>query len=190
MLRLSLLFVAMLSMIAQGALGQTVYKQVDKDGKVTYTDTPPKKEGGKESKDQAVVKSVPVPIDSKSNLIKGIDAATVKATAKTLDEQAGKRTAETELLDNRVESARVALEAAKKARDEGQTLRENERYVVAGKDGQPGRIFPKPEYLERLKQLDEAVKLAEEQLAEAERLVRNGPAKPSNNSPETNAVER
>jgi hypothetical protein len=72
--------IALLLAVSFAVSAQTVYKQVDKDGKVTYTDKPP-------SKEQAAQK---VDIDTERNVAKPLGSKPVQAK-ESVDSQLKRR---------------------------------------------------------------------------------------------------
>ena len=133
------------------AAAQTLYKLIDKDGKVTYSESPPKEFDGK---------VIRMDIDPKANRAtlpkpSASPAATPSATS------AG-------AAGDRVQSARDRLEAAKKAlQDATDNPREDEIQRVGNKGGFT-RPVPTEEYQKRLEGLKENVRKAEEGLRVAE----------------------
>ena len=138
------------------ASAQTIYKHVDKDGKVTYTDEAP-------SKEQAAQK---VDIDTERNIAKPLGSR--PAQAKESADRQLKRHADAEAThEKEVEQARVKLELAKEELANGREPQEDDWKTVGAQAGRPARILNEA-YFERVKQLEEAVKQAEEELGKAQ----------------------
>ncbi len=150
---------------------QQLWKYVDKDGKVTYSDKAPKPgEKAEAVKSDPKVNVLDAPRNTKdgaSQTLKDINARTA--------EKADKR----DKLRNAVDEARAELDAAKKALDEGRDPLPSEVQIVVGrnKDGAPtgkNASIRKPEYYARIAELEEEVKKAEAALEIAERNQRRG----------------
>jgi hypothetical protein len=177
--RLTILTVAMLTSAAVSGLhAQQLWKYTDKDGKVTYSDKPPKP--GEKAEE---VKSDPkVNILESPRTIK--DGASGKAGAssqalKDVNSRATAREEKRDKLRDAVDAARENVEAAKKALEDGREPLPDEVQIVVGrnKDGAPtGRNagIRKPEYYKRIEGLEDAVKKAEAALETAERNYRRG----------------
>ena len=133
------------------AAAQTLYKLIDKDGKVTYSESPPKEFDGK---------VIRMDIDPKANR-----ATLPKPGAAPAAAPSG---ASAGAGGDRVQSARDRLEAAKKAlQDATDNPREDEIQRVGNKGGFT-RPVPTEEYQKRLEGLKENVRKAEEDLRVAE----------------------
>ena len=165
---------------AASAFGQALYKWVDADGKAHYGEKPPAGFKG------AVTR---------------IDLPDEKAADEKMTPNA-KRRAERERLTAKLEAARAKLETARKALAEGDEPQEGERIYMQQRfernerrpertpaphvncmsqysaDGKPiwncPRPVPNEAYYDRQKALEEAVRKAEEELADAEREYRRG----------------
>lgn len=160
---------------ASGVQSQQLWKYVDKDGKVTYSDKPPKK--GEKAEE---VKS-----DPKANILEtqrggavGKESA-ASQTLKDINSRAAAKADKREQLRDAVNNAREELEAAKKALEDGREPLPDEVQIVVGrtKDGAPtGRNagVRKPEYYKRIEGLEAAVKKAEAALEVAEGNYRRG----------------
>lgn len=194
--RAASLALAMALAIALPAAAQTLYKWTDPDGKTHYSDKPPKGFKGTVSR----IETEPAPPAAPPA------AAPPKPVTKAGEEPAAapqdmnsKRRAERLRLEARVVEARRKLEAARKARDEGEEPQQDERQVVQrarsadpaskgtarmncrevpGRSGRKetvcGAVVPGEAYYERINRMDEAVRQAEEELATAERDYRRG----------------
>lgn len=143
------------ALAALPVVAQTLYKLIDKDGKVTYVDTPPKNFDGK---------VIPVEIDTKRNSATIATPGTPQA-ARAFDERA----AAAEQANVRLKAAQERLETARKdlafARENPQE-NEVERMGNAGGGTRP---IPTPAYEKRLASLEAAVKSAEEEVKQAQR---------------------
>jgi hypothetical protein len=147
--------VAALLALVPGIAGAqtTLYKLIDKNGKVTYADTPPKNFDGQ---------VIPVEIDTKRNSAT-ITTPGTAAGVKAIDE---KQAAEA-LASDRVKAAESKLEAAKKALADA---RENPGEADVNRVGNAGggtRPVPTEAYEKRLAGLEEAVRVAEAELRQA-----------------------
>ncbi len=142
---------------------QELYKYVDKNGKVTYSDVKPKP-GEKAAK---------VNVDHKDNVVpayrpKGDGDGGSEGRPSADRNKEGK--AEQAKKASAIESAEKKLADAKKALEEGREMTAEDAVTSVGRNekGKPtgvNRVMPKPEYQERVTRLEEAVKTAEENLA-------------------------
>ncbi len=203
MKRFSLILLLAAGMIVSSVQvsAQVLYKYVDANGKVTYSDKPPKP-GEKAERIQA---------DTKTNVIdspvgsRAIASGGGKEGSADVNERIKERAALRETLQGKVDAARAALERAKLALEEGRTPREGEQRVIVkpatvkAKDGTivtvptttnpvsspaVGSLTPTPAgqnavtrtdaYSERIERLEAAVKSAEEQLELAQTNYRRG----------------
>jgi hypothetical protein len=106
---LALAFVSAFALVAQSTAAQTLYKLIDKDGKVTYSETPPKDFDGK---------VIRMDIDPKANTMNA-----PKAPAPQAAQPEGKPVSENEKIirrkvvtnSDRLQAAREKVEAARKA---------------------------------------------------------------------------
>jgi hypothetical protein len=131
----------------------TLYKLIDKNGKVTYSDSPPKNFDGQ---------VIPVDIDTKRNSAT-INTPGTAAGVKAIDE---KQAADARASE-RVKAAESRLEAAKKAlADARENPGENDVNRV-GNAGGFTRPVPTEAYEKRLANLEEAVRAAEAELRQA-----------------------
>ncbi len=141
-----ILFAAMLSVFALGASAQTLYKLIDKNGKVTYAEKPPKDFDGK---------VIRIDVDPNANT-----ATLPKPTGPLLDPARG-------AADANVKAAREKLEAAKKAYQQALDNPGDSDVTYIGNKGGGTRAVPSEEYAKRLATLESAVKEAEEELKRA-----------------------
>ena len=136
---------------ASGALAQTLYKLIDKNGKITYSESAPKDFDGK---------VIRMDIDPNAN------TATMPKGSVLKEEGAAAKNASAE---DSVRAARQRLENAKKALADA---RENPGVTDIehiGKKGGGARPQPTEEYQRRLEKLEGDVKAAEEALEKAQR---------------------
>lgn len=195
----ALIAVALL-VLANGAFAQVLYKWVDKDGRVHFSDKPPVGFKGEVTKiipdvapDPApAVTPTPAPKKAKPEAEDDEKAVDIATQRRQLREQ----------LAARVTAARAKLEAARKAMSDGEDATDDERQYVRQEfprnerspdktppprsncmsqktsDGKAVWNCPRPiptdGYFSRQEKLEEAVKKAEEELADAERAYRRG----------------
>jgi len=178
-------------LLAVPAAAQVLYKLVDKNGQVTYSDREPKGYEGtvtrieQDTAPTAVPPSKPVEAKKRESSSPGI---------------AETRRSSREALDAKVRAAQAKVDAARKARDDGENPRADElqtvqhRYPPLRKGEAPPRAncfhavdptsgaallncptqVPQESYYERRKKLDDALRDAEAELAAAERAYRRG----------------
>ena len=165
----------LMSAVLFGSVGrvdaQSMWKYVDKDGKITYSDKAPKK--GETATPVAGDASTNI-IDAPKNLQQGKPQKLQDVKAR-----AEEREKLREKLRDQLEQARDAVKDAKAALADGQEPREGETQVVVGrtKTGAPTGVnsqLRKPEYYARIASLEAEVKKAEEKLDVAERNYRTG----------------
>ena len=130
-----------------GADAQTLYKLIDKNGKVTYSEKPPKDFDGQ---------VIRLDIDPKANT-----ATLPKPTGPLVDPARGKS-------DDRVSAAKDKLEAAKKAYQKAVDNPGEGDVTFMGNKGGGTRPVQSEEYAKRLSALEQAVKDAEEELKRAQ----------------------
>ena len=158
---------ALLAFAASGASAQTLYKLIDKDGKVTYSEKPPKDFDGK---------VVPLDIDPNRNTATlPKPPAKVERTEETGPGKGGrkpppKREEGQKGVDSneRVREAQERLESAKKALEDAQNNPGPDDVLRVGKVGGGTRPVFAESYANRLSQLEAKVKDAEAKLKEAE----------------------
>jgi hypothetical protein len=134
---------------------QTLYKLIDKNGKVTYVDTPPRNFDGQ---------VIPVDIDTKRNSAT-IATPGTRDAVRSFDEKA----AASDQAAARFKAAQEKLEAAKKNLA---FARENPKEGEVNRVGNVGgftRPVPTEDYEKRLAGLEDAVKAAEEEVKQAQR---------------------
>ena len=142
-----ILVAAAAAAIAFGASAQTLYKLIDKNGKVTYAEKPPKDFDGK---------VIRMDVDPNANT-----ATLPKPTGPLVDP--ARATSE-----SNVKAAREKLEAAKKAYQDALENRGDADVTYIGNKGGGTRAVPTEEYAKKLAGLEKAVKDAEEELKRAQ----------------------
>ena len=141
---------AALACVAFPAAAQTLYKLIDKNGKVTYSETAPKDFDGK---------VVRIDVDPKAN------TATLPKAPPAEQREAARQ--ESRASDDRAAAARARLDAAKKALEDARNNpREGEVAWIGNKSGGT-RPQPTDDYQKRLAQLERDVKDAEAELQKA-----------------------
>lgn len=168
--------VLLLTLASLQAAAQVLYKYVDANGKVTYSDRAPK----------AGEKAERITADSTTNVINSPAASRGGSVIKS-GGNAGGRAAERDKLKALVDAAEIDLERAKKALEDGKTPQEGEQRIIVktatikGKDGKPvtvptgqNAVLRTDEYRERIVGLESAVKAAEEKLEQAQTNYRRG----------------
>jgi hypothetical protein len=143
-----IIFAVLLAAVAATASAQTLYKLIDRNGKVTYAEKPPKDFDGK---------VIRIDLDPNANT-----ATLPKPTGPLLDPA---RSAP----DDRAKAAREKLEAAKKAYQEAKDSPGADDLKFIGNKAGGTRPVPNEEYAKRLSTLEQAVKDAEEEVKRAER---------------------
>jgi len=138
-----------LAVAATDAAAQTLYKLIDKNGKVTYSEKPPKDFDGQ---------VIRLDIDPKANT-----ATLPKPTASAPAPDAASRGAS----DDRVRAAKAKLESARKAYEQARDNPRDEDLTFIGNKGGGTRPVPNEDYAKRLSTLEQAVKDAEEELKRA-----------------------
>jgi Domain of unknown function (DUF4124) len=147
--------IALLLAMSFTVSAQTVYKQVDKEGKVTYTDKPP-------SEEQAAQK---VDIDTERNIAKPLGNRPGQAK-ESADSQLKRRADSDAAFEKEVAQARAKLDLAKDELEKGREPQEDDWKTVGAQAGKPARILNEA-YFDKVKQLEEAVRQAEEELDKA-----------------------
>lgn len=138
---------------ANSALAQTLYKLIDRNGKVTYSGEAPKDFDGK---------VIRIDIDPNRN------RATLGAPApSTAGSQPGAAASPAEAA-RRVAQARERLEAARKALAQAREHPGEDDVRFVGKVGGGARSIPTEAYQQRLAALEQAVKEAEDELGKAQ----------------------
>lgn len=153
--------VLLLTLASLQASAQALYKYVDANGKVTYSDKAPK----------AGEKAERMLADTTTNVISS-PAARGGVVVRS-GGNAGGRTAERDKLKAQVDSAEMELERAKKALEDGQTPQEGEQLIVVKKNA-GNAVLRTEAYRERIAALESAVKVAEGKLEQAQTNYRRG----------------
>ena len=147
---------------AADCAADTLYKLIDRNGKVTYSETAPKDFDGK---------VIRIDVDTNANtatLPKPV-AKGEAARTETEGERVIRRRPDTGAQD-RVAAARVRLEGAQKALADARDNATEDDYTLLGNAGGKGtRRVPSEQFALRLAQLEKAVKDAEDALAIAEK---------------------
>jgi hypothetical protein len=145
---------------AASALAETLYKLIDKNGKVTYAEKPPKDFDGK---------VIRLDIDPNANTAtlpkppaKGEGARQETENEKIIRRQAPNN-------DERIREAKAKLEAAQQALAAAQSSDSDADFMIVRNAGGGVRRVPTEEHAMRLAALEKAVKDAEQELAGAER---------------------
>lgn len=179
------------ALLAAPASAQVLYKLVDKNGQVTYSDREPK------GYDGTVTRIEPDAAPTYRPPTKPVEAKAREGAAPGMSETRSKSRA---ALDAKVREAQAKVDAARKAREDGENPRSDElqtvqhRYPPLRRGESPPRAncfnavdptsgaatlncptqVPQESYYERRKKLDDALRDAEAELAAAERAYRRG----------------
>lgn len=152
-----LLSVALAACLALPAAAQTLYKLIDKNGKVTYSETPPKNFDGK---------VIRMDIDPNANTATLPKPGAPPSYNDNRDTETGKKQAikRQQREDDRLERAKARVEDAKaRLQDLVENPGDNDVGRV-GKAGGGSRPVLTEEYQERIRQAEAQVKAAEEEL--------------------------
>jgi hypothetical protein len=148
-----LLLALFISSLPSQLLAGDVYRSVDADGNVYYTDSPPNADTKVEK-----VEIQPGPSEASRRDTEQRNAAIRKAMeeaqAKRLEKQASR--------NERLSKARKELEEAEEILKRRKELGEDDRQYLSG-----GRSRIRPEYFERLKEAEEQVEAARKKYNEA-----------------------
>jgi hypothetical protein len=174
------------------AAQQTLYKWIDKDGKTQYGDHVPKGFTGPVTRIEIDVDATPRAPDKTEPRAKALPVEESKPAGVDIAKQRRDLRAK---LAAQVTLARDRLDAAKAALEQGGDPQDSERQViqqrfaqaqpgrsncraVTGADGKKGAmcpaLIPSDAYYERQKQLEDAVKEAQDALSAAEEAYRRG----------------
>ena len=192
------LVLALAALAFSTSAAAVLYKWVDKDGRVHFSDKPPVGFKG----EVTAIQPDAVPDPQVRPPVAPPKARLEEDEKPKADDPASKRRQLREQLALRLAQARAKLEAARKALDDGTDAADGERQFVrqnfprdarrpdrtppprancqgaVGSDGKAiwncPRQIPMESYFERRQNLEEAVKKAEEEVAEAERAYRRG----------------
>jgi hypothetical protein len=196
--RLLVALAAFAALLPAAAFGQVLYKWVDADGRTQYSDHPPKNAAGPVTRiepDAPATPGAPAPKAAPA-------AVPAKAAAPSADDPLTKRRAVRSALEQRLAAARANLEAARRALadtsspepDERQVIQQQQQPGAGGmhglsksrsncrpmvdKNGKAGvmcpAVMPNEAYFDRIAKLEEAVRKAEEEVADAESAYRRG----------------
>jgi hypothetical protein len=155
----SLLLALALAIVGVPAMAQTIYKLIDKNGKVSYSDTKPKYFDGQ---------VIPLGIDPDANVAvspkgaAGTEGAPAKSPYATQIENTRNAAVD------RLQQAQDAYNAAKEAVEKGKDPLDEEWQTLSTPGG-GGRRVPGEAYYARQSSLAEALKRAEKDLVDAER---------------------
>jgi uncharacterized protein DUF4124 len=156
-------FATLLAALALPVAAQTLYKLIDKNGKVTYSEEKPKNFDGQVIRIDVDPKANTMTLPKPEAAKKGDESAsTVKRT--TAPRNTAKADAEA-----RVEQARAKYESAQKAFEAARDNPGADDVQFIGNKGGGTRAVPSDEYQQKLAQLEKAVKDAEEELKRAEK---------------------
>jgi hypothetical protein len=153
---------ASMLLAAWPAAAQTVYKLVDKNGKITYSETPPKEFDGK------VIRIDLDPNANKASLgvpTTDTGGATQERTKAKLE---ARDAAKAQSREERVQAARDKLAAAKQSYEQARDNPGEEDMRFIGNAGGGTRRVPTEAYEKRLAQLEHRVKEAEDALHQLE----------------------
>ena len=194
--------VVLAGLVAGPAAAQTLYKWVDTEGKVQYSDRLPKGFKGEVTRIETETDKVTLPAAATPPAPPAPAApatAPEKAKAAPAESIAAKRRATRELLGARLSEARAKVEAARKAIESSEAPEPEERQIIqqrgeqvemggvalrsncsveVGKGGKKSVMcpaaVPNPEYYSRVARQQAALHKAEEELAAAEQAWRRG----------------
>jgi hypothetical protein len=176
--------------LAAHAEGQVLYKLIDRKGRVTYSDTEPKNFDGE---------VIRVETDATSNIMPGMPPSGRSSSSGQAKDGLSPRQVARAELEKRLRAAQDKVEAARKAKAEGEDPLPEEMQTIQKRfaplaQGQappgsncmslvdpygmaflscPSRV-PNEDYYARQKALEDALKQADEELALAERAYRRG----------------
>jgi hypothetical protein len=170
--RLSLFLLALTIAGGSAAQTSTVYKHVDKDGKVTYSEKPPGKDDPKAEAKPDKPAAKKLDMDKERNVIKSYvpkSSSDGQSDTRAFD----KRLERNKDLQAKLEEAQRELDDARAALEAGKDPLDDEWQTVSGAGGRTARI-PTEAYHQRVKGLEQAVKNAEDKLKRVEVEVRRG----------------
>jgi hypothetical protein len=157
------------TLVLSSADAATLYRYTDKDGKVTYSDKPPK--AGEKAEPVNVEKG-----DRIGNTVKleTKDSKGVQQQFSDIKARGDARIAAREKLQKEVDDAEERVARAKKALETGRDPREGEQRIIVRPGG--NAVIRTEEYYARIARLELAVKQAEEAAAAAkDKYNRNAP---------------
>jgi len=166
-MRLAMGFVLLAAalLVLAPAQAQTLYKLIDKNGKITYVEKVPKDFDGK---------VIRVDIDPNRNRMDAPKPPSAPSAGEGRQQFPGedfvrKQEQARQQSEDRVAQAKSRLEAARKAFEDARDNPGEDDLQRFGKVGGGSRVQPTPDYARRLEQLEANVKEAEEALRRAER---------------------
>jgi hypothetical protein len=192
----SVALLAAAALCAVVASAQTLYKWVGEDGKTHYSDQPPKGFKGEVIRIEPEVEKATLPPTAPPPAAR--PAAPKEVEPARAEDPAAKRRATRSRLEEQLAKAREKVDAAKAALADAQSPEPDERQIIqqrsagGGMHGMAPRsncrvegtgknkilmcptFVPTPEYHEKVARLEEDVRKAEEELADAERAWRRG----------------
>ncbi len=140
---------------------ETIYKLIDKNGKVTYSESKPKTFDGQ---------VIAVDIDTNRNTATLEKPQSKAAGEGTVNRQRGESQSPAKMdAEARIAQARERLERAQKALQDAKDNPQEGDLLMVGKVGGGVRTIPSEAYQERLTRLETEVRLAQEELDRAER---------------------
>jgi hypothetical protein len=148
---------------AVSASAATLYKLIDKKGKVTYSEEKPKNFDGQ---------VIPMEIDPNANtatLPKPAPAAKGVEEGARRGPRDDPRATQRASVEERIRVAREKVENARKALDEAKASPGEEDVTFIGKVGGGARPVPTEQYLQKIAQLEKTLRDAEEELRVAEK---------------------
>lgn len=154
---------ALAAAFAVSASAETLYKLIDKNGKVTYSETAPK------SFDGQVIR---IDIDPNANTATLPKPGAAPAKGGEAARERGNRNTGNAAKDDaeaRIAQAREKLEAAKRAQQDARDNPGPDDLQLVGKVGGGARTILSEEYTQRLEKLEQDVKNAEDELRRAEK---------------------
>jgi uncharacterized protein DUF4124 len=188
---------AILAICAASVHAQAIYRWIDADGKVHYGDRVPKGVTGPVTRIETDTPAAPAAAPATPG-VQVITPPRRTELSPPVEDMATKRRETRERLELGVNTARERLAAARKKREDGDELQEEEHQMVQ-QTGDPSRfattgrsnctfskdkrgkvtemcpaLIPGEAYWDRIRKLDDAVKAAEEELAAAREAYRRG----------------
>jgi len=144
----------MLLSMSQLVMADDIYRSVDAQGNVTYSDEPPP--GGQESQ------RVELPPGPSPERIRESEARN-KAISNAADKAENKRIRQERSQDQKIAQARKALQEAQAKLAAAKVIQDDDRQNLAG-----GKRRIRPEYFDRIKAAEAGVEKARKQLQEAQ----------------------
>jgi len=191
--------VALAGLATGPAAAQTLYKWIDTEGRVQYSDKAPKGFKGEVMRIETETDQVTLPPAAPPPVPAAPAPAQEKAKAAPDESVGAKRRATRELLGARLKQARAKVEAVKKTMEESESPKPDERQTIqqrdagggmhgmaprsncradVGRDGKKGVMcptsVPTTEYYDRVARQEAALRTAEDELAAAEQAWRRG----------------